>query len=425
MTAQASNQDIGGKQHQIAQDAALIANFYGQRSQLQQLQDRLIQGLNLSLHDQEHGYTNTAHNAFLLYFDPPAPSAHDTSIIQLALNRSGPVQRAWKGMREQLEKTVPDDSALSAVWGYTLIYQAELVEESISVPVHDELLLAAWPLHPRLSEHSQKLAETGMPGGWIELIDIPLQGDGLQAATIYIALNLPHTNNQLVQSVLYNPASAFLMADLIAHKGYHQIRQYRLGNLIGQYRQRMDTLLKQAEDSMKTPAIVPNATVKLDDLGGGYSSLVIASVHLNALRVSLIRQTNDFRWWHKQVGGNDIVTFHQHHLEMASQELTLLLEEGQHPLDAAKMAVDVMRASLEQEQEHKQRRIEIFLATVAAALSALTLFDKEAASGLLGLVGVPQPVGILPVLGIQVCCMVAVVLLVMLVIRVVRVRHLR
>lgn len=418
MTAQATSTDHS----QAAKEAALIATFYGKRGRLQSLQDRLVQELALSPLGH-NDYTNKANDTFLRHIDPPAASAHDATIIQLALNLSGPVGDAWKVMREQLEKILPSDEILSDVWGYTLIYQAELAQGITSATAQDELLPVVRRLYSPPSERPQKLAETDIAGGWVGLIDIPLQGDGLKAATVYMALSQPDTNNQLVREVLYNPAAALLMADLIAHKGYHQMRQYRLGDLIDRYRQQMHTLLGHTDDCLKNPTQATESTAKLDVLGKEYSSLIIAVAYLRELQVSLIRQQSNFNWWCKQTGDGDVVTFHQQYLEEASQELELLVAEGQHPLEAAKMTVDVMGARLDKEQERKQQRIETILTAAAAVLGVLTLIDKEAVRGLLELAGVPQSVGILPVLGVQFGFVVLAALLAWLGIRLIRARR--
>src|SRR5439155_12808927 len=129
-----------------------------------------------------------------------------------------------------------------------------------------------------------------MPGGRLWLIDIPVQGDGLQAATVYLALSQPNSNNLLVQDVLYNPVAALLMADLVAHKGYHQIRQYRLGGLDEQYRRNMAKLSTHTDTLLHD---LTRATVTgdhLDKLASEYGLLVSAVVHLDQLHVSLVRQ---------------------------------------------------------------------------------------------------------------------------------------
>lgn len=422
MTDQNTSQSRSTTRAQVAKEAALIANFYGKRGQLQSLTNCLVQSL--ALVSQGHdNYANKTTGTLLRHVDPPATSTHDTTIIQLALNAPGAAEAVWEALRKQLEAILPNDEVLKYVWGYTLIYQAELVRGA----PHNEALITLLPvarrLHPEWHQHPQMLAQSDMPGGRLWLIDIPDQGDGLQAATVYIALSQPDSNNQLVREVLYNPVAPLLMVDLIAHKGYHQMRQYRLGDLDEQYRQKIGTLSRHTDTLLHDLTRVSMTTGELDDLASEYGLLVSAVVYLNQLHVSLVRQEFNFNWWRKQAGGGDIIEFHHSYLEDAAQELQFLVAEGQHPLEAASMAVEMIRARLDKEQERKQQRIETILTAAAVVLSVLVVIDKDTARALLELVGVPQPIGILPVLGVQVVFLVIASLLALFVVRMINARH--
>lgn len=326
---------------------------------------------------------------------------------------------------DPLEVILPDDDLLKHVWGYTLIYQAELAQDTISNDALAALLPAVRRLHPVLSERPQPLAESDLQGGRLWLIDIPLQGDGLQAATVYLALSKPNSNNQLVRDVLYNPVAPLLMADLIAHKGYHQMRQYRLGGLDEQYRRNMAQLSTHTDTLLHDLTRATVTAGELDDLAREYGLLVSAVVHLDQLHVSLLRQEFNFNWWRKRAGGGDIVEFHHSQLEDAAEELELLVAEGQHPLEAANTAADMMRARLDKQQEGQQQRIETILAAAAAILSVLVLIDKDTAKAVLELLGVPQPIGIWPVLGVQVLFIVIFSLLAVFIVRLIRARCLK
>jgi hypothetical protein len=418
MTTQGTSQSASTTRPQVVKEAALIANFYGERGQLQTLIAHLIQSLALTPQGHD-SYANAVTGALLNHFDPPAASAQDTTIIQLALNTSGVVEMAWKRMREQLEAILPNDELLKNVWGYTLIYQAELIQDVTPDVALTTLLPAARRLHPKLSEHLQTLAESDMLSGRLWLIDIPHQGDGLQAATVYLALSQPNSNNRLVREVLYNPVAALLMVDLIAHKGYHQMRQYRLGDLDEQYRHKMETLSRHT-DYLLDNLMASVTADQLDQLASEYGLLVSAVVHLDQLHVSLRRQQFNFDWWRKQAEGGDVVEFHDSQLENAAQELELLVAEGQHPLEAANTAVDMLRARLDKQQEDQQQRIETILMAAAAILSVLVLIDKETAQAVLELVGAPQPIGIWPELGVQALFIVIFSLLAVFIVRLIR-----
>ena len=191
------------------------------------------------------------------------------------------------------------------------------------------------------------------------------------------------------------------MADLIAHKSYYQMRQYRLGDLDKQYRDKMAALSRHTDYLLDNLTQASVTEGQLDQLASEYGLLVSAVVHLNQLHVSLQRQQFNFNWWSKQTGSSDVVEFHHNQLEEGAQELELLVAEGQHPLEAANTAVDMMRARLDKQQEAQQQRIETILAAAAAILSVLVLIDKDTAKALLELVHVPQPIGIWHELGVQ------------------------
>lgn len=416
MTSQDTSEATGANHALMVKEAALIANFYGKRGWLQPLIDHLVQSLALT--PQGHyDYANEATGALMRHFDPPTASEHDTTIIQLALNRPGAAGAAWQSLRDQLEVVLPDDAILKNVWGYTLIYQAELAQDVPSEVALITLLPAVRRLHQERSECPQTLAQADMPGGRLWLIDIPVQGDGLQAATMYLALSQPNTNNRLVRNVLYNPTAALLMVDLVAHKGYYQMRQYRFDNLDEQYRQKMEQLRDHIDTLLRNLTQAAVTAGELDRLANEYGLLVSAVVHMDQLHVSLVRHEFNFHWWRKQAGGGDIVAFHQHQLEGASQELELLVTEGQQPLEAARTAVEMIRARLDKERERKQQLVATVFSAIATALSILVLIDKDVARTFLEFIGVRQPIGVWPVLLVQVICIAIASLLVMLLIR--------
>jgi hypothetical protein len=310
------------------------------------------------------------------------------------------------------------------------MYQAELVQDIPPDVASTELLPVVRGLHSERSVSPQTLAQADMSGGRVWLVDIPLQGDGLKAVTVYLALSQPNTNNLLVREVLFNKDkdAALLMVDLIAHKGYYQMRQYRLGDLNEQYRKKMETLLKHSDNLLQNLTRLTASTDELDVLAREYGLLMSAVAHLHELRVALERQELNFRWWCERADGGDVVAYHQRELEIASRELELLVTEGQHPLEAARTAVEMTRAQLDKERESKQQQIETRLTAAAAVLSVLVFIDKDAARALLQFfvgipMGVPQVNEILFAMVVQGVFIVIVALLAALMIRRIRVRH--
>lgn len=193
----------------VADEAALIATFYGRRDKMSEA----------TIPDVWHDPEN---NKFLYRFDPPA--AHDTTIIQLALNIAGSADTAWETARQRLESLLDTTNLPRLWWGYTLTYQA-IVAPGVGA---DFALGKLQPSIRRLhsSESLQPLAQANMSGGKVWLLDIPTHGGGLEAATVYVALSQPDKEEELVKAI-YGPDAGLLMPDLIAHKSYYQMREYR------------------------------------------------------------------------------------------------------------------------------------------------------------------------------------------------------
>lgn len=424
MTAQSTGRSGSAPRNPVAKDPALIVNFYGERGRLWPLIEHFVEefALEPSGNDSYADRGDEGSRTLLHYFDPVAVSAHDTTIVQIALNAPGAVQAGWEAMRQRLEAAVqPKDDLLKEVcWGYTLIYQAELAKDIASQDAFSALLPAAQRLHTVRSQHLQPLAASDMPGGLLWLVDIPLRGDGMQAGTVYLALSQPDSESRLVRGVLYNKSAHLLMADLIAHKGYYEIRQYRVGDLDERYRENVNKLSDHTDELLGDLSQASATTVSLDQLASEYGPLVSVIKDLDQLHISLKRHEFNFSWWCKPGGGDDIMEFHHSQLENGTQELKLLVAEGQHPLEAAKTAVDMMQARLDKRQEAQRQRIETILSAAAVILSILVLVDKQAAQAFLDLIDIHKPTGVWPELAVQLACIVIFSVLTVFVIRLIR-----
>jgi hypothetical protein len=228
----------------------------------------------------------------------------------------------------------------------------------------------------------------------------------LQATTVYLALSQPDTNNRLVRDALYSPVAPLLMVDLIAHKGYYQMRQYRLGDLDKRYHDSIEALAERTSSLLDNLSQVAVTAGELARLATEYNLLTRVNMYLNQLHIALKRLEHNFSWWYKRADSDDISEFHHHHLENSTQELELLVTEGQRPLEAAKTAVDIIQAQLDKRQEGQQQRIETILSAVAVVFSILALVDKETAQAFLNLIGIHTSNIIWPELAVQLACIV-------------------
>lgn len=372
-----------------ASAAALIATFYGRRDRVPPLAEALARSFGLPF-----SWVDPDTQTVLRSFDPP--TAHDTAVVQLVLNEPGPAGPTWTTMRGRLEQILADDAALEAIWGYTLIYQADLAPGVAGERALAKLLPTVRRLHSERPASPQPLARADVAGGQLWLIDVPLQDEGLQAATVYVALGPPDPDNRLVREVVYGsigPDAALLMPDLIAHKGYHQMRQYRRDDLVLRYRDKIEALGQTTERLLEDPTGASGPTGELKRLAGEYQSLASVVGFLDQLRIALARQVANANWWRERAGLGDVAEWHHSHLEMDLLEVELLIAEGERPLETTGTAVEVVRTELDRLRQDRQRLIQTLLTAIAAALAFSPMITPVAAGRLLELTGVPAPDG--------------------------------
>jgi hypothetical protein len=217
---------VGGE---ATKEAALIATFYGPCGDqwINRLPDKLSQSL------------PKPPEAFLKRFEPPGGAMYDATAVQLALNVDGKVANAWETMRRRLEGIFVETGSLEGTWGHPVIYQAELSEGVDPEAVLGGLLPAIRRLHS--SEDLLPLASANVSGGRLWLVGIPDRDDGLDAATVYLGLSSPD-NAEALLDMVYRPEAILLESDLIAHKGYYLMRQYRSSDLESSYQESLDSL---------------------------------------------------------------------------------------------------------------------------------------------------------------------------------------
>lgn len=326
-------------------DTALLATFYGERGQLTPLRDYLVHTRQLIAEDTTT-FVNNASDTLLVCFDPPA--APDTSIIQVALNHTDAPPTAWSALRTQLDLLLDDTRLQWPIWGYSLVYQAMLPDNRMTTeayeaawqPLLQDLLPSVQRLHPPPGEWYPPLAHSSLSGGLLSLHTIPREHDGIQAAIIYVALSYPNTNNQLVRQALLGPGGGLLMPDLIAHKSYHQIRQYASGDWLDTYNHLVDTVHEHTQFLLTTAVDAATHTNKSAVLRAADLHVAGYLSQLHALQLSLEQQEENYSYWMDQLPeASAVCTFHLHHLQVARRELALLDKKGNQTHNSAQIAL--------------------------------------------------------------------------------------
>jgi hypothetical protein len=197
----------------------------------------------------------------------------------------------------------------------------------------------------------------------------------------------PPEGAEALLDMLYGPAATLLEPDLIAHKSYYQIRQYRGGGMESTYEDGIDSLQQTTSELLKGLSGPLLKTDELDKLADKYRLLFPVVTYLSELHTALVKQKHNYERSSKtRTGGRGVVEFHHEQLETATLELKLKVEELQYALESADKAVSMAQLKVDKAQEGRQRRIEAWLTAVALALALPDLLGSDTTAALLGLI---------------------------------------
>jgi hypothetical protein len=222
-----------------------------------------------------------------------------------------------------------------------------------------------------------------MSGGKVWLLDIPTHGGGLEAATVYVALSPPVKEEALVKAI-YGPGAGLLMTDLIAHKSYHQMREYRGEKVQGSFKKGISYLRKTTNELLESNL---DQTVEADDslqaLAHAYPQFIPVVSMLKELHTSLVRQSRNYDQWRTPMKNNGIIEYHRAHIEMATLELELLVTQCQDAIDTADTAVSIAQVQVSKAQANRQWWIATLLGVVGLAVSLRGILAWEGVEELL------------------------------------------
>lgn len=378
----------------LANRAALIATFYYQRDLMGALKPsdvvtRLVEAWTAKLDLRREGqrWRDPAEKVLLRHFTSIRRAAHDVTVVQVALNanQASEAATAWtQELRPRLQAILTQE-LLQGALGYTLTYQAVLTaNHSLNEIRFTDLLTESDSrfLHLESEEVLRPLAVTDIAGGRVWLVEIPIQNDGLQAATVYIGVCPQEANDQFIAGALYGPNAALFMPDLIAHKSYHQIRQYYGYEEEVEYGKKLVAMRETTVALLKANLDAP-ATTNFKALVRDSHLLIGDVARLGALRISLAKQLYNYQSYAKATQEGEIIAFHHAHMRTVSEELNLKVAEGQTILQATDTAVHIVEARLDKAEQKRQQLMGSILAAMGIAFAVPQLIDSDAAAALL------------------------------------------
>lgn len=378
--------------------AGIIATFYGPRDKIEGLTNVLGAALGLIAQAfPERQYLSASDKGrYLRYFDPPA--AADTRVVQFALSEAGEAQLVWETLCQKLANNIELKESLDplaeqkALWGYSLVYHAAVVQNvTLDEPARDALLrLARRPGLPP-EKRAEWLAHTNVMGADLWLMDIPNEGEGSQAATVYVALSAIDKENDMITKLLYGPGALLLMPDLIAHKSYYQMRQYS-GQRTKRYKKRVEALRKQITPLLNLPVRAsegsqtgkqPDEVQQLAQLSEEYASLLMVISLFDELRIALAQQLENYTWWEEELGEGNVASYHKQQVRTAYRELELLIENGQRMQEAARTTIEMVQTKLQQARDKRENRTNLLIGILGVALAVSQIINETAAKAML------------------------------------------
>lgn len=371
----------------VANNAALIATFYylrdpaGQRDFTEPLLTHLRQELEQNQPDGKRA-------VWLEGFDPLEKSAHDISVLQLALNATDQLESAdtaWVKLSNRLDQLLSDEVLFFGMVGYSFVYQAVLKQGMIplfAALLPDKANRRKLLLDKPSANVLKPLATTDTEYGRLWLLDIPLQDERRQASAVYVAVCLEDGNDDFVGRVLWGESASWLLPDLIAHKSYHQIRQYR-GIVEGQVA--FSATLQQVRNTTLELLSSRGQQKESDDfrqLSERAQALIGDMAKLGALRITLAKQQYNYSQWLDEAQAGDMVTFHDTRIKANLKELDLNLAEAETVLKATDTALNIMQTRLDKVQEGRQFRLSMILTFLGLALAVPQLIDRKVTDAL-------------------------------------------
>ena len=332
-------------------------------------------------------------NRFLRYFDPS--NATDSRIVQLSLATTDvEISTAWETLRHQLE----DDSSginladflnqADYIWGYTVMYMARrdyqlnFRLESDRTMIHLARMPHASPPDPK--SHPEPLACSSMHGVDLYLMTIPNRRSGINAGMVYVACVPPDKREAFVLNMVYGERAVLVMADLIFHKSFSQIRQYR--GHVEAYKTKASSL---RENLVK---LLEASNADLSHVEKTYINLVMATSIFDDVRFSLEEQLENYRWWHKKLPTGDLANYHQTHIQTAHNELNLLIGKGESTLDMAKTTLQILQTRQNEAQRKRDEKREqhelligVLIGIFGVALAISQIIDSVAARAIINI----------------------------------------
>lgn len=323
------------------------------------------------------------------------PSAKDSEAVQIVINGHGDPGIAWPRLRQRMLDIV-NATGERGFFGSTFTFLAVVASRKPLDKAVPEWRESAGGLvdAPPLDEPQR----TPLPGGDLWILDVAHPVDGSVASTVYALISTSEkAEDAAVGSYLIGPNGALVVADLIAHKGYEQMRLFHeaappteLSHGLSAVNDALDELLMSNSNNDSGEQDLATLSDKLRVLATFFPRVV-------RTRVNMAKQLHNFEVACAKFDDPTGLKFHAQMMESGATELALYAEEMQAVREVATLAVATTQADIDRATAHDEARREakrnerdsriaiaaLFIIVAQLAIIIAQLFDQTVAGDVL------------------------------------------
>jgi hypothetical protein len=348
---------------------------------------------------------------------PPkyASRAHDADLMQVAFNGKGAAPQAWVALRTRAQGLF-DVLDRSKVWGYTWLYHAFVPKHAVELSISE---LAGFALPSSQTTDGKPIACDMRNDSALCLLRIAL-GDASSPENTYMALTESDTDSAFwTTKSLFGRRTSFAAIDLLAHKVYRLIRQYRDEEWFRNYEQQISVMESRARALLASRSpdgakrTVRSAVEQTRDM-------LVVLQELEMLQIAMQQQHENLLAHQRDSAYGPIAQFHLAQAHLAERELDLLVRKGRIVREHTGYAIESSNAELNSASAARQNVFQNAIAAIAAALAVPQLVDRSLAKELIVSLGIsdkPDHVSDFAALAVQIGLIVLFGGLAMLVIR--------
>ncbi|PRY03405.1 hypothetical protein [Paraburkholderia sp. BL25I1N1] len=311
-------------------------------------------------------------------FLPPQPAqgAHDAELMQVALNGKGDVESVWPLLYRRAAELIATMDA-TVIWGYTSVYHAYVRKNTVADAI-DRMIPFALPLSGGRTAPTA-LAQDVSASSALCLLSIALDGTPREIENTYMAVTESDATTPIWSTdSLFGYKALLVSIDLLAHKAYWQIRQYREPRWLAEFERQLAEMESSARDLLKKQSSSGFNTLIAPAAAQVRRNLAVLQ-EFELLQVSIMQQEQNLSAYRDEAVYGSVATLHLNQMNTAVRELEFFVRKSRIVREHANFSIEASRAMLANRGALRQSTYQNVLAAMAATFAVPQLVDRTLA----------------------------------------------